>query len=235
MKPLLVALPLLALLAACSQHGAPSEQVEAAADEIVDAAQGVAPEGQPVLARYEPRDECSGLEGADDFLGKLKAAVAARDIDAFVALAAEDIKLDFGGGEGANELRKRLQVEKSSLWTELDELLALGCAHDKQGGMTIPWYFAQDMDADPFQAMIVTGKDIPLLSSEDGKALGRVTWDAVLLDSAPEEEGPFTKVSYGEIKDAYVATAKLRSPIDYRLIMSSRNGKWSITAFIAGD
>ncbi len=235
MKRILFSLPLVALLAACSQSDAPSEKIGAVAEDIVDVAQGSEPAPKPVLGPYAPRDECAGVEGAAAFRAQLEAAVKARDTDALVALAADDIKLDFGGGSGAAELRDRLGSKDAGLWLELDKLMTLGCAKNELGGITMPWYFAQNLNADPFQAMIVTGKDIPLLSGESGKVLAKVDWDVVLMEQGAETPGPFTKVSYGEIKDAYVATAMLRSPIDYRLIASSRNGKWSITALVAGD
>lgn len=223
------------LLAGCSQSDAPSEKVGEAAEEIVEAAQGVEATPQPAAGRYAPRDECKELPGAAEFYASLAKAVAGRDVEAFVALAAEDIKLDFGGGAGAAELRARLSADNSELWTELDELLTLGCASNPQGGMTIPWSFAQEMDEDPFQAMIVNGTKIPLLSAKDGSTLGTVSWDAVLLDDSLKPDQPFQEVSYGDIKGAYVATRMLRSPLDYRLIAASRNGRWSLTSFIAGD
>ena len=71
-------------------------------------------------------------EGADQFRTRLAAAVKARDIDGAVALAADDVKLDFGGGEGSAELRTRLADELLGLWDELDALMALGCSANEQ-------------------------------------------------------------------------------------------------------
>ena len=91
-----------------------------------------------------PRDDCGALGGANAFRRELSDAVIRRDIEALVSLADIDIKLDFGGGEGRAELRLRLSDPDSRLWQELDKMLPLGCAVNSQGGITLPWYFAQD-------------------------------------------------------------------------------------------
>src|SRR5688500_15712645 len=109
--PLLLAL--LLTCAACSQEVAPAEELAEAAEEIV------APAAQPTplaRGRFAPRDDCAGIEGADRFRERLAAAVEARDADALVALAADDINLDFGGGTGAAELRTRLEDDSRNLW-----------------------------------------------------------------------------------------------------------------------
>ena len=46
---------------------------------------------------------------------------------------------------------------------------------------------------------------------------------------------PFQQVTLADKSSGFVATDKLRSLLDYRLIASSRNGRWRITSLIAGD
>ena len=228
------ALPFALLLtcAACSPDDAPVEEVAEAAEEIV------APEPAPLAkGEWAPRDECGAVEGAARFRERLAAAVEARDADALVALAAEDIELDFGGGAGSAELRARLADEDGGLWDELDALMALGCAANDEGGITIPWYFAQDMgEVDPFAAFLVTGEDVPVLTAPSVSAdrLDKVSWDLVELGSYQPEK-PFQEIKVADGGTGFIATDKLRSLVDYRLIASSRNGRWRITAFIAGD
>lgn len=220
--------------AACSQEDAPAEQVAEAAEQVV------APVATPApLAKGEwaPRDECGAVDGAAQFRERLAAAVEARDADALAALAAEDIKLDFGGGEGRAELHSRLSDPSRGLWDELDRLMALGCAANEDGGITIPWYFAQDLgEADPYAMMLVLGEGVPILAEPKVGAprLDAISWDLVEPTSY-EPEKPFQEIKAADGGTGFVATDKLRSVIDYRLIASSRNGRWSITAFIAGD
>jgi hypothetical protein len=244
--------PLLALLlAACSQADAPSDEMEQAAVDMVAAV-----EGEPAqLARgpFAPRNECAELPGAAQFLHDLNAAVADRDGEALVGLGAEDIKLDFGGGGGTAELRRRLTEPGASLWTELMELIELGCAANSQGGLTLPWYFEQQIPvADPFGAFVVTGTDVPLRSGPgaDAPVLARLDWAAVELAPGGAEAEGMRHVRVvpepGQGEDSaggpgpqpptgYVAEEDLRSIVDYRLTAASRNGKWRIISFLAGD
>ena len=225
--------------AACSQEKAPAEEVVKAAEKIV------APSAQPTplaKGKWAPRDTCDELEGAGLFRRQLAAAIAARDADVLAVLAAEDVKLDFGGGEGRAELRRRLADDSLGLWDELDALMALGCSANKQGGITIPWYFDQEMgQLDPFDTFVVSGEDVPLRSgpAADAPIVKRLSWD-VVVQWRNQENPDFLQVRWtdaegGEPVEGYIDRDSLRSVIDYRLIASSRNGRWRITSFIAGD
>jgi hypothetical protein len=253
MKIAVLALPLLAVLAGCNQSTAPSEQMEEAAEEFVDAVleEPGRLEGAP-LGHFAPRDECGELEGAGPFLAILHAAIEARDVDVLVALAANDVKLGFGGEFGSDDLRASLSGEDPYLWEALEELTDLGCAANGQGGLTLPWYFSQNIVGDPFETMIVTGEEVFLHEAPDGTS-SRITalnWDAVEI--IPAEGGSFEMqedeageswvhvraLTHGEGEagqEGYVRTEAMRSVIDYRLIASSRNGRWRITALLAGD
>jgi len=230
-----IALPLIAACAACDRNDPPADQLVERAEEMVEPAAAVA---QPMgSGRYAPRDECPQVEGASAFRSRLSAAVRQRDASALAALAADDIKLDFGGSAGAAELLQRLADPNWRLWDQLESLLALGCAANQQGGITIPWVAAQEMSvADPGAAMLVTGENVPVYPAPDqsAEAIGAVSWDVVELSAfAPEE--PFQQVVLPDGKRGFIATQALRSLLDYRLTASSRNGKWSITSFLAGD
>jgi hypothetical protein len=220
---------------ACSQEHAPAERFAKKAEQIVAATStSVAPLAQ---GPYAPQDDCATVAGADTFRQQLAAAVRKRDTDALIALAADDIKLDFGGGAGSAELRKRLNDKAWDLWNELDELMALGCAANGEGGITIPWYFGQDLgDVDPVSGWIVTGEKVPVLAAPDpgSKALATISWDVVEI-AALDPERKYQQVELPDKETGFIATDNLRSVIDYRLIASSRNGRWRITSFIAGD
>ncbi|MGX7951968.1 hypothetical protein ACWPM1_05315 [Tsuneonella sp. HG249] len=223
------------LLASCSQEHAPSESISEAADTVVEKVEGEEP--TPFAkGEFAPRDECADVPGAAAFRAQLAAAVEARDAAKLIALAAPDVQLDFGGGAGTAELRSRLTEEEGALWSELDALMALGCAANEAGGITLPWFFDRDFGTrDPMMTMIVTGEDVPAYrSAESGKPAGSLSWDAVELEGFyPERARQQVKTAEGET--LFVATDKLRSVIDYRLIASSRDGKWSFTSLIAGD
>jgi hypothetical protein len=228
------ALTLLLACAACSQERAPAERIAERAEQIVTASSSAAP-----LAKgpYAPQDTCSKVEGADEFRRELAAAIKRRDADALVGLAAVDVKLDFGGGAGSAELRKRLGDKSWDLWSELDELMTLGCSANEQGGITIPWYFDQDLGGiDAVSGWLVTGEDVPVRAGPDpdGTVIATISWDIVEI-AALDPERDYQQIELPNKKTGFIATDKLRSVIDYRLIASSRNGRWRITSFLAGD
>jgi hypothetical protein len=220
---------------ACSQQDAPAEKLAEKAEEIV--APGST--AQPVLAQgpYAPRDTCAKVAGADTFRRQLAEAVEKRDTDALVGLAAADIKLDFGGSTGSEELRKRLNDKSWDLWNELDALMELGCSANAQGGITMPWYFDQNLgNVDAFTGWLVTGENVPVLAGPDASSpqVATVSWDLVELTTLDPERA-YQQVQLRDSEVGFIATSKLRSVIGYRLIASSRNGRWRITSFVAGD
>jgi hypothetical protein len=225
-------------LGACERQSAPSDTIKDAANTIVDTVGGQEPPPKLGSGEYAPRDECQDQPGAEDFRAALTKAVKDRDADALAALAAPDVKLDFGGGTGIGELRTRLAKKDWSLWDELDTLLPLGCAVNDQGGITIPWYFAQPIpEVDHANGMIVMGENVPLLAEpKPGAAkVATLSWDVVALEGGLQPADKYQKVKVPGGKEGWVATAKLRSQLDYRLIASSRDGKWSFTSLVAGD
>ena len=235
MRGILAVLPVLLLLAACQREEAPADEVVKSAEKLVGAQKPEPP--QLAEGPYAPRDTCGDLKDAAGFRKELAAAIEARDADALVALAAEDVKLDFGGGTGRAELRKRLTAKDGRLWEELDALMMLGCSANKQGGLTIPWYFDQTIPgADPYQGMIVTGEKVPVLDSpeEGAKSVAILSWDVVTIAGLKPDD-PFQMIETREGAKGYIATDQLRSLIDYRLIATSRNDNWRIVSLVAGD
>ena len=121
---------------------------------------------------------------------------------------------------------------------DLAELTTLGCGVNAEGGITIPWVAAQPLtDVDTNMAMLVTGEAVPLrqTASADARQLGAVSWDFVTLSGGLQPNAAFQQVRTGDEKTGYIASDKLRSPLDYRVIASSRDGKWSFTSLVAGD
>lgn len=235
MRAIVAALPLVLLLAACEREEAPADDIVKSAEKLVGGQKADAP--QLAEGPFAPRDACGDLKGADEFRRQLAEAIEARDAEALVALAAEDVKLDFGGGSGRAELRKRLEAPDRKLWEELDALLALGCAANKQSGLTIPWYFEQPKPGvDSSKGMLVTGEKVALLDSpsNDGKVAATLSWDLVEI-AALKPDDPFQKVETRDGQQGYIATGQLRSLLDYRLLAVSRNGTWRIVSLVAGD
>jgi hypothetical protein len=195
----------------------------------------------PPRQSFAPRDECRSDAGAGAFLDALAKAVQAHDADALAAMSAEDVKLDFGGGEGRDELRARLtggEEYYGDLWRELAILLSLGCASEDKGVLTLPWYFSQDFaPRDPFDTMLAIRPGVPLLAKPDpsGEVIARLDWDVVEQVGDYDPEAQFLEVVLSDQSRGFVETGALRSLIDYRLIAEETAEGWRIAAFIAGD
>ncbi len=190
---------------------------------------------------YEPQDECRSDASAAAFLDRLARAVEARDADALVALASEDVHLDFGGGEGREELRARLEGGEEyygDLWKELATILTLGCASADDGLIMLPWYWGQDFgELDPFSTMLAIRPkvDVRQAPSRDARVIATLEWDPVELAADYDPEAEFVEVVLPNQKRGFVETGTLRSMIDYRLIAEKADAGWQISAFIAGD
>lgn len=198
-----------------------------------------APSPTPTEARYAPREDCDKAAGWKVFRGRLATAVVTRDAAALAGLADPNIRLDYGGGSGTDELKKRLADPKAALWQELDRILPLGCSIE--GGLAaMPWYFWNvPDDGDPYTTMLATGPDVPLRATPSATGETRATLDWAMVSIASQGFDPkarFTRVRLmASGRKGYVETAKLRSVISYRLIAEPHDGGWKITALIAGD
>lgn len=187
--------------------------------------------------RFAPLQTCDRLPGAAAFRAALGSAVRRQDGAALAALASPHIRLDFGEGGGTAELRRRLAgADGRKLWRELDRILPLGCAVQERN-LVMPSLFAHDFgDTDPFGVMLVTGARVPLLAGPNAAALPLrlLSWIMVAPVSGDDFGKPFRRVRLGG-QTGYVETAKLRSALDYRLVVSRTRGSWKIEAFVAGD
>ena len=191
------------------------------------------------LAAYPPHDECAKLPGFSAFREAVFAASAKRDGEALVALADPDIHLDFGGGAGRDELRKRLSDPKSRLWGEIAALAPLGCAADGAVA-TLPAIFSRvPDDVDPGRTMLVIGSEVPLRRKPSSSApmVRSLDWALVTLKGDGfDPAAKYAEVTAADGSSGYVATAKVRSLLDYRLVADkSDGGAYRITALIAGD
>ena len=197
------------------------------------------PDAPKPLASYVPRDECAKLPGFSAFRDAVFAATAKRDGEALVALADPDVNLDFGGGAGRDELRKRLADPKGALWGEIAALATLGCAADGTVA-TLPAIFSRvPDDVEPVRTMLVTGSDVPLRRKPSPAApeVRKLDWALVTLKGDGfDPAAKYAEVTATDGSTGFVATAKLRSLLDYRLIADKADGgTYRITALIAGD
>jgi len=238
------------ILAGCSGSKAPqpaaSETGAAPAAPSAPASQNRAEPAAPpriAVASYPPRDECADLPGWPAFRTKLETAVKRRDAAALTALTDPDVKLDFGGGYGTDELKKRLTDKDYKLWDELAALLPLGCAGSTNDGRgstaTMPWIFDRSPDYDdPYGAVLVLGTDVPVHAKPDldSPVIGTVDWAFAAVKEYAGPDKPLTEVTlHGRKGTVFIETKKMRSILDYRIEADLRKDGWHINSLIAGD
>ena len=180
-------------------------------------------------------------------------AIAARDVGTVVAAAAPDINLDFGGGEGRDEFRKRLTVtaqdfseeyahladeHREQYWDALEEMLRLGGVFRTPEQFVAPytWAFKLSDSEDPFATSFVVGSDVPLRSrpSKYGDVTAVLDEDVVQLGDGGKGTD-FHEVELVDGRRGFVHRDNLRSAIDYRARFENTGGRWQMMMFIAGD
>ena len=190
-------------------------------------------------ARLPPVDRCRGDATFDQFRAALVDAVARKDAVALQALAASDIRANFGGDGGWKEFASAWSLDApatSGLWKEIEKAMALGCAKTEAGGRVFPGMF-EDMgdEVDPFDLLVLRpGSALRATPEQTGIVTARLDWTvtSVLANPAP---GRWVKVQVPRGPAGWVETHHTISPLDYRLVSEWREGRWRITAFVAGD
>jgi hypothetical protein len=212
---------------------------------VLVATAGVVHAAEPP-ARLPPVDEAAQDKSFLEFRSELSAVIARKDAAKLFNYLAADIKIDFGGGEGALEFNKRWKPfnKDTKVWK------ALSLVVDNGGKFTLPDLFqapyvsaAFPEGVDAFESLVVTNQDAVMRAAPNRKAAIVRKLDLDILTvvksaSRPQHEaGPN---DWSEVKDAngnqgFVLDADLRSPIDYRAVFEKRNGAWLMHTFIAGD
>lgn len=191
-------------------------------------------------ATLPPVDECGDQPGFEVYRTALSEAIAARDLVALESLASPDIQTGFGASDiGAESLAER--AKEPAFWSALEEMLQLGCARDEQS-LSIPYMalrFPEGRNA--YENVLTKGVDIPLYASPDANAevLASLSWELLTLDWKNDPRGPeaesWARVRTDDGKTGYVRREMLRSPISYRALFRQVDGRWQMTALVAGD
>lgn len=206
----------------------------------------------PAQERFVPFAD----EGVKDasfaaFRARLIAAVKERDVKYLVGVLDPEVTASFGGDEGVADFRRFWKVDKrdSEFWDELLKVLLNGGYMSENAGVPLfaaPYTFTGfPQDLDPFSYSVVFGNSVALRDAPSlgGKVITRLDYNIVTVDpdkSVVTGRGDRAKVAWAYIKTlggkrGYVSGQYVRSPVDCRAIFEKRDGKWRLTAFVAGD
>ena len=191
--------------------------------------------------KLPPVEQCGDDPTFTAFRAELRRVAARRDAKRLTQLLAPDVLVNFGGGYGRKAFASHWELNrpaKSGLWRELTTALRLGCAR-VDGARVMPSLmdqFSAQNDQDAFESMIVVSPAARLRTSRrhGSPAIAILAWDVVRPIEAADD-GVQIKIRLPDGREGWLNRAELRSPLDYRLVMKKRGGKWMITAFVAGD
>jgi hypothetical protein len=186
-----------------------------------------------------PPPEAVPAEAAD-LHAEIQRIVAARDLDALAALADPAVRLSFGDDAGIETLRA--WAAEDWFWPEWARIAAHPPALSGSGAdayLAYPWYFAEWPERfDSYDYGI--GLDGAMLRERPEAAapvLANLSFSVFSLeglDAEPRQDG-WRELCLEDGLCGYVEDDNLGSPIGWRAIFENANGRWRMTAFIAGD
>jgi hypothetical protein len=203
--------------------------------------------GLAQVGKLLPVDEAVRDPAFFVFRARLQEAVARHDTTAVLEAVDPNIKIGFGGKDGVAAFRKAWKLQngdKSPLWSELGLALALGGGFQGASGFAAPYVFSRWPEAnDAFEHVAVLGTDVRVRAEPrvEGRILATLSFDIVRLSSTgrsrltPAQAKEWTAVELRGGRTGYISSRFARSSVGYRALFNKVNGRWRMTAFVAGD
>jgi hypothetical protein len=191
-----------------------------------------------IFPRLEPVDEASRRPDFVTFRQQLRAAIARRDVPAVLRVVDPQIKLGFGGDDGVDALKRKLESTETDLWQELDEVLALGGTFQEPDTFFAPYVFSRWPETfDSFEHVAVIGSGVRIRARPALSAPVVATVSYAVLKLGPDgySDEPWIGVRLPDGRAGFVDAKLARSPIDYRASFKFEDGRWRMVFFAAGD
>lgn len=166
-------------------------------------------------------------------------ALEENDTSYVLSVFAHDVKLDFGGGYGVEELHRRLKGDNWSenLWSVLHTTLSLGGTFSGRDYFLAPYvYSTWPSEYDAYNKLAITAKNVPVYEQPDTSQhiVTTLSYNIVGYDYRWHDRD-WVRLKLPGNRIGYVKRAMTRSPIDYRIFFQKIDGEWNITIFLAGD
>ncbi|HEX7295579.1 MAG TPA: SH3 domain-containing protein [Pyrinomonadaceae bacterium] len=199
------------------------------------------------VTKLYPVDEAAKEPTFFTFRARLIQAVQRRDAAYLLSILSPKIENSFGGGGGIEEFKTMWKPERaqSEVWIELATALSLGGAFGKDGAFSAPYVFAkwpEDSSIDVFGSGAIIGENVRVRAAPQitSSVMRTLSFDIVEVpdwqrNKARGEKRDWIKVKLADGQSGYVAEEFIRSGIDYRAVFEKTDGRWLMTAFIAGD
>jgi len=189
---------------------------------------------------FVPVDEAARDAEFFAFRARLQAAVARHDTAAVMACVDRNVRTSFGEDNGIDAFRRSWTpgAPDTKLWEELGALFALGGVFQGDSMFVAPYTFScwpESLDAFTHAAVIGSRVRVRASASPEALVLGEVSFAIVPVRAGGGHDGSgWTPVEF-EGRSAYLASAYVRSPIDYRAFFARSPGGWRLVTLVAGD
>jgi hypothetical protein len=186
--------------------------------------------------RLPPLEQCSGDRSFVTFLSALKQVVAKWNRAAFLKMLAPDVLVNFGSANGREAFASEWSFdpkEAANVWGQLAMMLKMGCARDDDVRIIPSLIMQADADEGADWVLILPGarlyKEIRVASANPTVE----PWTVANVTSRAGDLVTGVKLPDGRI--GYISDDQLYEPGGHRMTIEKRGGKWTITAFVAGD
>ena len=196
------------------------------------------------VAKLYPVDEAAKDPTFFAFRARLFQAIQKKDSAFLLSIVDPAIENNFGGTNGFANFKTIWHPERatSPVWSELMRTLSLGGKFDNDKSYSAPYLFnsfPEKFDAFEHSAIIDDSVRVRKEPNTRSTVIRTLSFDVVKLGQ--DKAAPYgtsrqwVPVVLADGQKGYVAAEYIRSSIDYRAIFEKKNGKWIMTAFIAGD
>ena len=176
-------------------------------------------------------DQCRQVDGYAAFRASLADAVQRRDEAAFRALFAKDGYMRaFGVRGGPPDLPWEIgPIDRAQAWSDLDQILALGCAVEGDG-LFMPYNAKAGEGLDVGQMVAVSEAAVRSRPADDARVLMTVPRGG-LLSRYENPDGPTTgwvAVALADDRFGFAKETDVRSIFDTALVIEREGGVWRI-------
>jgi hypothetical protein len=188
--------------------------------------------------KLPPVDQCAKDPSFVKFRAALKQAVAKKDREAFLKMLSPKVLVNFGGASGPEVFAAQWDFDPDShgIWDLLKTMLRMGCARSS-GARVIPSLIVQlepYADEDLFDAVVILpGAKLYKETGVESSNPSTVPWTVAPVTSRPGDL--VTGVRLPDGREGYISDDDLYEPLGYRMVIEKLDGRWMITAFVAGD
>ena len=227
--------------------GSPSEERSEAADPATPAQEEPAPlpavdRGAPKLLPVDQADESFRA-----FRDSTLSALARKDTTYLYDMLAPDIRISFGPDDGIAGFKRMWSMEDpdTRVWSELARVLGMGGASPTDSLFMAPYVYALWPDSlDAFEFVAVTSPRAAVRSAPATSAdtIGTASYGILPLEkwrgmpeSPAEPDTSWAGVVLPDGRSGWLRSEDVHSPVGWRAIFARRDGRWLMTAFVAGD